>query len=87
MPGEEERPVAVDFSDDALRVTLADGRVIATPLKWYPRLMQATPEQRQNVELGYAGIHWLDLDEDLSVSGMLRGIQPPQSKSELEHET
>lgn len=76
-PREEDRPVAADISGDMLRVTLKDGRVIATPLEWYPRLVNATPEQRANFELGLVGIHWPDLDEDLSVSGMLKGYRPP----------
>lgn len=60
-----------------LRVTLRDGRVIATPLDWYPRLAEATPDQLANVELGLSGVHWPDLDEDLSIDGMLRGVRPP----------
>ncbi len=76
-PREEDRPVAVMVSDGMLRVTLKDGRVIATPLEWYPRLIEAISEQLANVELGFAGVHWPDLDEDLSVSGMLRGSRPP----------
>lgn len=86
LPRDEDRPVAVEIADDMLRVTLADGRIIATPLEWYPRLVHASPEQRTNVELGYTGIHWLDLDEDLSISGMLHGVQPPAPKSKLEPE-
>ncbi len=77
-PQEADRPVAVEISAAMLRVTLADGRIIATPLDWYPRLAQATPEQRARYELSIAGIHWPDLDEDLSVRGMLRGERPPQ---------
>ena len=49
-PRPQDRPVSVNFSDDMLIVRLADGREIATPLAWYPRLLHATPEQRQNVE-------------------------------------
>jgi len=78
-PNEAERPVAVEISGDMLRVTLADGRIIATPLAWYPRLANATPEQQANYELSLAGIHWPDLDEDLSVRGMLHGQRPPQA--------
>lgn len=72
-PREADRPVAVAVHDDMLWVTLADGRVIATPLTWYPRLQRATAEQLAGVELGRAGIHWPALDEDLSVQGMLDG--------------
>ncbi|WP_119068964.1 DUF2442 domain-containing protein [Aggregatilinea lenta] len=77
-PREEDRPVAVETTSDMLRVTLADGRIIATPLNWYPRLANATPEQRAVFELSRGGVHWPDLDEDLSVAGMLRGNRPAQ---------
>ncbi len=79
-PREADRPVAVTVSDGMLRVTLQDGREIATPLAWYPRLVAATPDQLANVELGQAGVHWPELDEDLSVHGMLSGARPPQSR-------
>jgi len=68
----------VHFSDDTLSVDLVDGRTITVPLVWYPRLLQATPAQRANWEIvgaGY-GIHWPDVDEDLSTEGLLRGYQP-----------
>jgi hypothetical protein len=77
-PREEDRPVKVEFDNDMLQVTLKDGRLIATPLQWYPTLANATPEQRSHYELGLSGIYWPDLDEDLSVSGMLKGNRPPQ---------
>jgi len=67
------RPVAVAFTADELVVTLADGRRIATPLEWYPRLLGASAAARANVELMPMGIHWPDLDEDLGIAGMLRG--------------
>jgi hypothetical protein len=79
-PREEDRPVAVAFDDGMLRVRLKDGREIATPLEWYPTLAEATPAQRADYELGWSGIHWNELDEDLSVAGMLRGIRPPQRR-------
>ncbi|MBE2267021.1 MAG: DUF2442 domain-containing protein [Anaerolinea sp.] len=80
VPREEDRPVAVDFDGGMLRVQLQDGRLIATPLAWYPSLLNASPEQRQAYALSAAGIHWDELDEDLSVEGMLYGIRPrPQS--------
>jgi hypothetical protein len=82
-PREEDRPVAVAIRGDMLSVTLRDGRIISTPLEWYPRLASASPEQLAHVELGIAGIHWPDLDEDLSIDGMLRGaqaVQPPTVK-------
>ncbi len=69
-------PVRVDVTDSAVIVLLADGRTISTPLAWYPTLSKATPEQRRNVVLGPTGIHWPDIDEDLSVAGMLGGVKP-----------
>jgi hypothetical protein len=67
------RPCAVEFTATDLVVTLADGRKIATPLDWYPRLMRASPRERGNFELMPMGIHWPDLDEDLGIAGMLKG--------------
>ena len=64
----------VSVTDDELNVLLADGRKISVPLVWFPRLLHATAEQRQNFELlgDGEGIHWPDIDEDLSVAGLLR---------------
>jgi hypothetical protein len=67
------RPVSVAFSADELVVTLADGRRIATPLIWYPRLRDANAAARGHFELMPMGIHWPELDEDLGIAGMLRG--------------
>jgi hypothetical protein len=67
------RPVSVSFSADELVVTLADGRRIATPLAWYPRLRKASAAVRERFELMPMGIHWPALDEDLGIAGMLRG--------------
>jgi hypothetical protein len=71
----DERVAGVSFDDERLIVDLMDGRTIAVPLAWYPRLMEATPDQRSNWEIsgGGYGIHWPDVDEDLSVEGLLRG--------------
>jgi hypothetical protein len=73
----EIRPRAreVSISDDELIVLLADGRKISVPLAWFPRLLHATAKQRRNFELlgEGEGIHWPDVDEDLSVAGLLRG--------------
>jgi hypothetical protein len=66
-------PTQVEFTKAELVVTLADGRKIATPLDWYPRLKGASAEQRTNFEIMPMGIHWPDLDEDLSIAGMLKG--------------
>ena len=78
-PGEAVRDV--HFSEDALSVDLADGRTITVPLVWYPRLLDATPAQRGNWQIigaGY-GIHWPDVDEDLSSEGLLRGAPAPRA--------
>jgi len=70
-------PVAahVGVTDDSVVVDLADGRTIIAPLAWYPRLWHGTPEERMQVEIIGGGtlLHWPDLDEDLSVSGILAG--------------
>jgi hypothetical protein len=70
-----ERVKDVHFIDDALAVDLIDGRRIIVPLVWYPRLLGATPEQRCNWTVSGAGygVHWPDVDEDLSTAGLLRG--------------
>jgi Protein of unknown function (DUF2442) len=64
---------SVEVTGTELIVTLADGRKIATPLAWYPRLKRATPAERLNYEIMPLGIHWPALDEDLSIAGMLQG--------------
>jgi Protein of unknown function (DUF2442) len=66
--------VDVTVTDDRLTVVLADGRELSAPLAWFPRLLEATPEQRRNWRLigrGH-GIHWPEVDEDVSVSSLLR---------------
>ena len=71
----DERVAGVSFDAERLIVDLMDGRTIAVPLAWYPRLAAATVEQRNHWEIAGAGygIHWPDVDEDLSVEGLLRG--------------
>lgn len=71
----DERVAEVRFDDDRLIVDLMDGRTIAAPLAWFPRLLAATPEQRAKWERagGGYGLHWPELDEDLSTEGLLRG--------------
>jgi hypothetical protein len=64
---------AVEFTANELVVTVIDGRKIATPLDWYPRLLRATAAERANYEIMPMGIHWADIDEDLSIAGMLKG--------------
>ena len=77
-PGESVKDV--HFTEDTLSVDLNDGRTITVPLAWYPRLLHATPDQRQNWQIsgGGFGIHWPDIDEDLSTEGLLRGAPAPQ---------
>lgn len=77
MSAAAAKPVAdavdVTFTKDALHVTLADGRCVSAPLEWFPRLVQATAKQRRNWRLigGGIGIHWEDVDEDISVRSLL----------------
>ena len=66
-------PRSVRFDDDSMWVSLVDGRTIAVPLAWFPRLLEAAPEQRLQVELSSTGLHWDALYEDISVAGLLAG--------------
>ena len=77
-PGERVKDVR--FTDDELVVDLLDGRTISVPLVWYPRLLSASPAQRSNWRMagGGFGIHWPDIDEDLSTEGLLHGAPAPQ---------
>ena len=76
----DERATNVEFTEDELRVASMDGRTISVPLVWYPRLLNATAAQRNNWEIsgGGYGIHWLDIGEDLSTEGLLRGAPAPR---------
>lgn len=78
-----ERIKNVHFSEDTLSVDLIDGRTITAPLAWYPRLLHATPEQRTNWQIcgGGYGVHWPDIDEDLSTEGLLRGAPAPRKSA------
>ncbi|MEO6447116.1 MAG: DUF2442 domain-containing protein [Gemmatimonadaceae bacterium] len=69
----EPLAIGVTCTDVSLRVVLADGREIAVPLEWFPRLRDASPAQRANWRPigGGVGIHWPDIDEDISVAGLL----------------
>ncbi|WP_277186210.1 DUF2442 domain-containing protein [Caballeronia sp. BR00000012568055] len=66
---------AIRFDDYTMWVELTDGRTLGVPLAWFPRLLHATAEQRQRYEISYSGIgiHWPDVDEDISVDGLLAG--------------
>jgi hypothetical protein len=67
------RARAVEFRANELVITLLDGRKIATPLEWYPRLQNASAAERERYEIMPMGIHWPLIDEDLSIAGMLKG--------------
>jgi hypothetical protein len=73
----------VRLTDDELSVDRLDGRTITVPLAWYPRLLHGTPQQRANWRIcgGGYGIHWPDLDEDLSTEGLLRGAPAPRASA------
>lgn len=78
----DERVADVKFKKDTFSVALRDGRTITVPLAWYPRLLNATVAQRRNWQVagGGYGIHWPDIDEDLSTEGLLRGAPAPQAR-------
>ena len=67
---------SVEFDDVMMHVSLTDGRILSAPLAWFPSLRAATPEQRSNCEIGGGGVglHWPDLDEDLSIAGLMAGV-------------
>lgn len=73
------RVMHVSIDENRLAVDLMDGRTITVPIAWYPRLANASQRERENWELagGGYGIHWPDLDEDLSTEGLLRGAKSP----------
>ena len=75
--------IGIDVSDDTLTVDLSDGRTISVPIDWFPRLVHATPQERDNWRLigTGEGIHWPDLDEDLSVEGLLAGRKSGESRT------
>jgi len=81
----QARAQAVNVTEDALTVDLADGRTITVPLAWYPRLLQASPAERGNWRFvgDREGIHWPDLDEDISVEGLLAGKRSGETQSSL----
>ena len=79
-PSADARVKSVSVSKDTLSVGLMDGRTIAVPLAWYPRLAAANARQLKNWKVagGGYGIHWPDIDEDLSTEGLLRGARSPE---------
>ena len=82
MPGAMD----VTVTEDTLTVEISDGRTISVPLVWYPRLVHATQQELDNWELHATGqhIHWPDLDEDLSVEGLLAGRKSGEGRKSLE---
>jgi hypothetical protein len=81
------RALGADVTEDALIVYLADGRTISVPLAWYPRLLKGTSKERENWRLiGMGeGIHWPDLDEDVSVEDMVLGKPSRESRASFKH--
>ncbi len=73
----------VHISEGTLTVDLMDGRTVSVPLAWFPKLLHATPKQRKNwkVSGGGYGIHWPDVDEDISTEGLLRGAPAPKASA------
>ena len=63
----------VTFDEDAIWLALSDGRTLGVPLVWFPRLLAATPAQRAQVEITPFGLHWSELDEDISIPALLAG--------------
>lgn len=78
----DPRVKEVSVTEELITFSLVDGRVVSVPLAWSWRLSEATPAQRNNFEIiGYGyGVHWPDVDEDLSVEGMLHGVPAPRPK-------
>jgi hypothetical protein len=73
---------AVRFDEHSMWVELSDGRTLGVPLAWFPRLMAASPEARARVEISRVGLHWEDLDEDISIAGLLAGRSDMTRQSE-----
>jgi len=80
----DERVRDIQIDDDVICVALMDGRSISVPLVWYPRLANASRKARENWRTsgGGYGIHWPDIDEDLSTEGLLRGAPAPRRQSD-----
>jgi hypothetical protein len=78
--------INVAISDDTLAVDLEDGRTIAVPIGWFPRLAHGTPAERANFQISGAGygIHWPDLDEDIGIEGLILGKKSTESQASFE---
>lgn len=85
LPGLRVSVKAISFTDDCMKLSLGSGRTISVPLTWYPRLLVATSNERANHEMigEGEGIHWPDLDEDISVAGILAGRRSGESQKSL----
>ena len=82
---QEARALSLSLSDEALSVDLVDGRTVIVPLVWYPRLWHGSKQERNNFEIFGDGayVHWPDLDEDLTVAGLLEGKRSGESAASL----
>ena len=80
------RAIHATITDDTLSIDLEDGRTIAVPIGWYPRLAHGTPEERANIQISGAGygLHWPDLDEDIGVEGLLLGKMSTESPASFQ---
>jgi hypothetical protein len=78
---------SIQVNDDALTVDLVDGRTVTVPLAWFPRLVHGTPDERAHWRLigGGEGMHWPDLDEDISVASLLAGRRSGETQESLRH--
>jgi hypothetical protein len=72
---------SVRFDEDSLWVDFSDGRTVGVPLAWFPRLLRSTAEQRAKVRISSRGQHWEDLDEDISIAGLLAGLRDQTSSN------
>lgn len=81
----DPRITAIEVTDDTITAQLADGRTVSVPLAWSWRLSDATPEQRKNFEIMGTGegVHWPEVDEDISARGMLQGVPAPRPRQAL----
>jgi len=75
------KPMRVRFDQDSMWVDLSDGRTIGVPLAWFPRLLHATSAQREQVKMTSRGLHWEELDEDISIAGLLAGLGDQTNKT------
>jgi hypothetical protein len=73
---------AVRFDEHMMWVDLTDGRILGVPLAWFPRLLRASPDERQRVEISRLGLHWEDLNEDISIEGLIAGRRDMTKQSE-----